>query len=114
MLFLLSLLFIAAEIGWGLTISALSHTQQQAVLMIFVLALVDVSFSGYMVPVERLPIALQALAQLFPLQHYLVIIRTVMLKGADLTIVLNQVLALVGLGVGSGAVALIGLRGRLD
>ena len=114
LLLLLSLLFIAAEIGWGLTISALSHTQQQAVLMIFVLALVDVSFSGYMVPVERLPVALQALAQLFPLQHYLVIIRTVMLKGADLTIVLNQVLALVGLGVGSGAVALIGLRGRLD
>ncbi len=37
-----------------------------------------------------------------------------LLKGADLTIVLNQVLALIGLGVASGAVALIGLRGRLD
>jgi ABC-2 type transport system permease protein len=110
----LSLLFIVVEIGWGLTISALSQTQQQAMLMIFVLALVDVSFSGYIVPIERMPVALQALAQLFPLQHYLVIIRAVMLKGAELPIVLNQAMALMTLGVGSGIVALVSLRARLD
>jgi drug efflux transport system permease protein len=114
LLLALSLLFIAAEIGWGLTISALSRTQQQAVLMIFVLALVDVSFSGYIVAIERMPVALQMLAQLFPLQHYLVIIRSVMLKGSGLPVVLNQVLALVALGVGSSAVAMLTLRGRLD
>jgi len=114
LLLALSLLFIAAEIGWGLTISALSHTQQQAVLMIFVLALVDISFSGYMVPIERMPPALQALAQIFPLQHYLVIIRSVMVKGAGLEAVWVQVAALVALGVGSSAVAMLGLRGRLD
>jgi ABC-2 type transport system permease protein len=114
LLLLLSLLFIAAEIGWGLTLSALSHTQQQAVLMIFVLALVDISFSGYMVPVERLPAALRVLAQVFPLQHYLIIIRDVMLKGAGLSTVMNQVMALVALAVGSGAVALVSLRRRLD
>ena len=110
----LSLLFIAAEIGWGLTLSALSHTQQQAVLMIFVLALVDISFSGYMVPIERMPPALQALAQVFPLQHYLVIIRSVMVKGTGLGAVWVQVAALAALGVGSSAVAMLGLRGRLD
>jgi len=114
LLLALSFLFIAAEIGWGLTISALSHTQQQAVLMIFVLALVDISFSGYLVPVERMPIAFQALAQIFPLQHYLVIIRTIMLKGAGLSVVLPQVLALVLLGMSSGTVALLSLRGKLD
>lgn len=114
LLLLLSLLFIAAEIGWGLTISALSHTQQQAVLLIFVLALVDISFSGYLVPIERLPLAMRALAQIFPLQHYLVIIRNVMLKGAGLGAVWVQVAALVGLGVGSNVVAMVSLRGRLD
>lgn len=110
----LSLLFIAAEIGWGLTISALSHTQQQAVLMIFVLALVDISFSGYIVPIERMPLALQMLAQLFPLQHYLVIIRAVMVKGGGLSAVWDQVLALAALGLGSGAVAMFSLRRQLD
>jgi ABC-2 type transport system permease protein len=110
----LSLLFIFAEIGWGLTISALSRTQQQAVLMVFVLALVDVSFSGYIVPVERLPAVLRVVAQAFPLQHYLILIRGVMLKGADLPVVLDQVLALTILGMGSWAVALVSLRSRLD
>ena len=110
----LSLLFITAEIGWGLTLSALSHTQQQAVLIIFVLALVDISFSGYMVPIERMPAALQMLSQIFPMQHYLVIIRSVMLKGAGLVAVLPQVLALVALWLGSSTVALVSLRNRLD
>ena len=107
-------MFIVAEIGWGLIISALSHTQQQAVLIVFVQALVDLSFSGYMVPIDRLPGAMQLIAQCFPLQHYLVIIRAVMLKGAELPLLMNQVLALVALAVGSGAVALAALRGRLD
>lgn len=110
----LSSLFIAAEIGWGLVISALSHTQQQAVLMVFVLAMTDVSFSGYLVPVERMPSALRTLAQLFPLEHYLIIIRQVMLKGASLPALLNEVLALIALGIGSAAVAAISLRRRLD
>ena len=114
LLMAISLLFILAEIGWGLTISALSRTQQQAVLMVFVLALVDVSFSGYIVPVERMPVVLGAVAQLFPLQHYLILIRSVMLKGADLMTVLPQALTLVALGIGSATVAAISLRSRLD
>ncbi len=109
-----SLLFISAEIGWGLTISALSRTQQQAVLLVFVLALVDVSFSGYMVPVDRMPPALQALSQCFPLQHYLVIIRKIMLKGASLSLIWNEVLALFALGLASSAVAIVSLRRKLD
>jgi ABC-2 type transport system permease protein len=110
----LSLFFIVAEIGWGLTVSAVSRTQQQAALMIFVLALVDVSFSGYVVPVERLPGVLRVVAQVFPLQHYLVIIRDVMLKGAGLATLWSEALALAALSLGSIGVAAISLRSRLE
>ena len=114
LLFGLSLLFIVAEIGWGLVISALAHNQQQAVLLVFVLAMMDVAFSGYTVPIERLPPAMQAVSQFFPLQHYLQIIRGVMLKGADLAVLWPQALALIGLAVLSGGLALAVLRSRLD
>jgi ABC-2 type transport system permease protein len=114
LLFGLSLLFIVAEIGWGLVISAISHNQQQAVLFVFVLAMMDVSFSGYTVPIERLPQAMQIISQFFPLQHYFQIIRGVMLRGADLTILWPQALALIGLAILSGGIALIALRRRLD
>jgi len=114
LLFLLSVLFIIAEVGWGLMISAFSHTQQQAVLFVFVLAMIDVAFSGYTVPVDRLPQAMQWLAQLFPFQHYLQILRGVMLRGADLSALWPQALALVILAVASVSVALFALQRRLD
>lgn len=114
LLLILSMLFIIAEIGWGLMISAISHNQQQAVLFVFVLAMMDVAFSGYTVPVERLPQVMQVISQFFPLQHYLQIVRGVMLKGTDLTILWPQALALIGLAILSGGIALMALRRRLD
>jgi ABC-2 type transport system permease protein len=114
LLFCLSVLFIIAEVGWGLTISAFAHTQQQAVLFVFVLAMTDVAFSGYTVPVEQLPQAMQWIAQLFPFQHYLQILRDVMLRGADLATLWPQALALVILAIGSMGVAMLALRRRLD
>ncbi len=114
LLFLLSVLFIIAEVGWGLMISAFSHTQQQAVLFVFVLAMTDVAFSGYTVPVERLPQVMQWIAQLFPFQHYLQILRGVMLRGADLSSLWPQAIALVVLAIASSGVALFALRRRLD
>ncbi len=114
LLFGLSVLFIVAEVGWGLMISAFSHTQQQAVLFVFVLAMTDVAFSGYTVPVERLPQVMQWIAQLFPFQHYLQILRGVMLRGADLATLWPQALALVILAIASMSVALFALRRRLD
>jgi len=114
LLFALSLLFIAAQVGWGLIVSALSKNQQQAVLMVFVLALIDVSFSGYVMPVDHLPAMLRIVSQLFPLQHYLIVVRSVMLKGADLAAVWPEALALATLSVGSLAVAVISLRSRME
>ncbi len=114
LLLALSVLFIIAEVGWGLVLSAFSHTQQQAVLFVFVLAMTDVAFSGYTVPVERLPQFMQWIAQLFPFQHYLQILRGVMLRGADLSTLWPQTVALVILAIGSMSVALFALRRRLD
>ena len=114
LLLALSMLFIIAEVGWGLVISAFSHTQQQAVLLVFVLAMTDIAFSGYTVPVERLPQIMQWIAQLFPFQHYLQILRGVMLRDADLALLWPQALALLALAIGSLGVAVFAVRRRLD
>jgi ABC-2 type transport system permease protein len=91
-----------------------SRTQQQAVLLVFVLVLIDVSFSGYMVPIDRMPPLMQSASFIFPLQHYLLILRGIMLRGSDLAALLPQALALIGLTIGGGVVALISLRNRLE
>ncbi len=107
LLFLLSALFIAAEVSGGLMISALSRTQQQAVLTLFMVAIAEIMLSGYLVPVERLPIGLKVISLFSPIRHYMVILRSIMLKGADLLTLWPETLALLVLGA---ALAILSAR----
>ena len=110
----LTLLFILAEIAYGTLISAVAHTQQQAILLVFVLAMVDMTFSGYLVRVKHLPPVLRSIAQVVPFSHYLTIIRRIMLKGAGLGALWPHAAAIAGMG---GLVLLVAVRSlsrRLD
>jgi ABC-2 type transport system permease protein len=114
LLFALTLLFVAAIVGWGLVLSAISRTQQQAILLVFILAMVEFTFSGFMVPVENIPPLLQAISRIAPLQHYLVIIRGIMLKGAGLRELWPQALALGALAMVTGLAALRIIARRME
>jgi ABC-2 type transport system permease protein len=110
----LTLLFITAVVSWGLVISAISRTQQQAILFVFIQAMVDMTFSGFMVPVKNMPPVLQAISRFVPLQHYLTIVRSIMLKGARLEELWPQVAALILLSLGMSILALRIVARRLD
>jgi ABC-2 type transport system permease protein len=102
----LTLLFITTVVSWGVAISAISRTQQQAILFVFIQAMMDVTFSGFLVPVKNMPGFLQFISRFVPLQHYLVIIRSITLKGAGLSELWPQVAALAGLTLIMGIFAL--------
>ena len=106
LLFALSTLFIVAEVGVGLLISAVSRSQQQAILLVFPLAMVDLALSGYLVPVETMPRALQVLSLFTPLRHYMRILKDIMLKGADVSTLWPSALALAALALVYGLLAL--------
>ena len=110
----LTLLFITAEIGYGLLISSIARTQQQAILFVFVLAMIDMSFSGYLVRVKNLPFMLQAVAQMVPFRHYLTIIRGVMLKGAGWDALWPHALAMLVLGLVVTGIAVRTMSRHLD
>ena len=109
----LTLLFLFAEVGWGLAISAISRTQQQAILFVFIQAMVDIAFSGFMVPAQNLPPLLQTISRVVPLQHYLTIVRGIMLRGAGLAELSHHAVALLVLSLGTGLVALRNVARRL-
>jgi ABC-2 type transport system permease protein len=100
LLFALTTLFVAVEVSWGMMISSISRTQQQAVLFVFLLAMTDVTLSGYLVPVDRMPLGLKAISIFSPIRHYMTILRSIMLKGADLSTLWPEALALLVLGAG--------------
>lgn len=106
LLLALSTLFIVAEVGVGLLISSVSRSQQQAVLIVFPLAMVDLALSGYLVPVETMPRGLQVLSFFTPLRHYMKILKDIMLKGAGIDTLWPSALALAGLALVVGLLAL--------
>ena len=87
------------ELGWGLMISAVARTQMQALLIAFAVVMVMVLFCGYAFPVDTMPPLMQGIANIFPLKHWLVIFRGILLKGAGIEVFWRELLAIGGLGV---------------
>jgi ABC-2 type transport system permease protein len=114
LLLLLSIPFILAQIGWGTLISLVSHNQQQAVLFVFAMAMLEVACSGFIVPASDMPKVMQVVSQVSSVQHYLVILRGVMLRGAGLDSVWVSTLALTGIALVATALAWLRLRAGLD
>ena len=110
----LTTLFMTAEVNWGMLISTLARTQQQAILFVFVEAIFDMTFSGFLVSVDNLPPLLRGISAVIPLRYYLVIIRSVMLKGAGMDVLWPQAAALAGLAIVIGAIAMLNVGRRLD
>jgi len=114
LLLAVTLLFIMAQLTWGLVISAVSATQQQAVLLTFMVATLNVAFSGFLVAVDNMPLPMQLASNFFPIRHYLTMMRGIMLKEAALTDLTPQVVALVALGIASLIVSVRSFRKRLE
>ncbi|UJF17119.1 ABC transporter permease [Vibrio sp. SS-MA-C1-2] len=77
------LIFIISIAALGLMVSAISNTQQQAILGSFALVVPLMLLSGFATPVANMPEFLQWVAQLIPVQHYLIIVQGIYLKGME-------------------------------
>ena len=73
-------IFSMAVCGLGLMISSMCATQQQAFLGAFAGVVPCTLLSGFLTPIDNMPVLLQHLSQINPLRHFLVIIQGVFLK----------------------------------
>ena len=78
------LIFVLALVLLGYTISTMARTQLQAMQLTFFFFLPSLLLSGFMFPFAGMPGWAQAIGELFPLTHFLRVIRAIMLKGAGL------------------------------
>ena len=115
LLMVVALFYMIVELGWGLMISTIAHTQMQALLIAFAVVMVMVIFSGYAYPIDVMPPFMQAIANLFPLKHWLIVFRSILLKGAGVSAFWQELLAIAGLGgvIYTGTIALL-QRKRLE
>jgi ABC-2 type transport system permease protein len=96
----LAAFYLFVELGWGIMASAISRSQLQSLLLVFVFIMVEMVFSGYAFPVENMPTALQMVSNLFPIKHWLIVFRSVLLKGAGPASFWQELVALAILGTG--------------
>jgi ABC-2 type transport system permease protein len=97
-----STIFLFVELSIGMTISAMSSNQIQGMLAAMMWVMTEFLFSGYGVPVDNMPFVLQKVANIFPIYHYMIIFRAVLLKGVGLETVWPQILA--GLAIGAAVI----------
>jgi len=72
--------FAFSIVGFGLFISSLAKTQQQAILGAFVFMVPAISLSGFAAPVENMPLWLQNAVWLNPMRHALILFKGLFLK----------------------------------
>jgi len=107
-------LFILSVVGIGLMISAVSMTQQQAILGAFAIGVPAVLMSGFATPVENMPFVLQWLAQAIPLTHFLVIAEGSFLKAMPPSNILASLWPLALIALATLTMATFFVRRRLQ
>jgi len=112
--YLAAVLLILANLTLGLLISTKAQSQFQAMQMTFFVFLPSILLSGFMFPFAGMPRVVQWLAEVLPLTHFLRLIRGIMLRGAGLTELWPDVLALLGFIVVMMTLAISRFRKRLD
>jgi ABC-2 type transport system permease protein len=105
LLMLLTTISIIAIVGVGTVISIVTQNQQQAVLLVFLLAILEVTISGYMLPVENMPLVMRWQAQISSLQHFMTASQAIILRSATLQMILPNLLALLGITAATYTIA---------
>jgi ABC-2 type transport system permease protein len=110
----LSTLFIAANLSIGYTFSTMAQNQLQAMQMSMMFFLPNILLSGFMFPFAGMPVWAQWIGEALPLTHYIRIVRAIMLKGAEISDLRYDAVALAVLMAVAMTIAVTRFRRTLD
>ncbi len=99
LLFGLCVLFLFPALAIGLLISTKAQNQVQAFQMAFLIMLPSILLSGFMFPRDSMPVGMKAIGYFIPATHFIEILRGIILRGATLVDLSEQVTMLAGMGV---------------
>ncbi|MEO5692305.1 MAG: ABC transporter permease [Usitatibacter sp.] len=107
-------LFIAANLAIGFTFSTIARSQMQAMQMTMFFFLPSLMLSGFMFPFRGMPAWARALGEVFPLTHFLRIVRGIMLKGSTAPEIAHSIWPLALFLLVVSAAALVRYQRTLD
>lgn len=106
--------YIASVLTMGLWISTAATNQFQAMQMTFLFFLPQLLLSGFMFPFDGMPRVVQWLAEIYPLTHFLRLVRGIVLKQAELTMLVADIWPLAVFFIVMMTLATLRFRKSLD
>lgn len=109
------LLFTVTVLSLGLLISSLADSQQTAMLISLMgMFLPTIMLSGFMFPVENMPVPLQVVSNIVPAKWFYYIVKNVMIKGLGFSFIWRETLVLFGMTIFFMVVSILKFKTRLE
>ncbi|MBN2224226.1 MAG: ABC transporter permease [Deltaproteobacteria bacterium] len=112
-LFVAVAFFFAANLSFGLLISTVSATQQQAMMNTFLYTFPAMLFSGFAFPIESMPYAIVLITYANPMRYFIELLRGIFIKGMGPTQLWPSLLGLLLISIIALAVSVARFRKRI-
>ncbi|HVN86898.1 MAG TPA: ABC transporter permease [Candidatus Binatia bacterium] len=110
-----AILYLISSLGVGVFVSTIADTMQNAMLAaIFMSLMPSVLLSGFVFPLENMPIPVQVLSYFFPARYFVTAIRGIYLKGVGLSVLWPEACLLMLFGSGIVWLSATRFRDKLE
>jgi ABC-2 type transport system permease protein len=95
LLLAMCILYVVTSLSLGILISNKSKTQQAAMMgSLISLMMPSMLLSGFIFPISSMPVILQYISKIVPTTYFIMIIKAIMLRGAELHHIMHPMLVL--------------------
>ncbi len=115
LLIFVSTIFVLTNLLIGILISIFVKTQQQAMMISLIATMLPtLMLSGFMFPIENMPIPLQVVSNIIPAKWYYIMVKNIMIKGTGISIIWKPMLVLTGMMMALFGIAVKKFNIRLE
>lgn len=102
--------YLLAILGFGLLISTICDTQQQAMLIMFFFVMIFVLMGGLFTPIDSMPDWAKIVSKFNPISYFIDVMRMVIIKGSGFKDIRNHILIIIGFAVVLNTAAILNYR----
>ncbi|SEN90699.1 ABC-2 type transport system permease protein [Flavobacterium sp. CF108] len=102
--------YLLAILGFGLLVSTICDTQQQAMLIMFFFVMIFVLMGGLFTPIDSMPDWAKTVSKFNPISYFIDVMRMVVIKGSGFKDVQKHIIIMVGFAIVLNIAAVLNYR----
>lgn len=102
--------YLLAILGFGLLISTICDTQQQAMLIMFFFVMIFVLMGGLFTPIDSMPDWAKTVSKFNPITYFIDVMRMVTIKGSGFRDIQKHILIIIGFAIVLNTAAILNYR----